>query len=662
MDGNTRGAIQQDALVKWPIRLTAIHRGQKLMEKVFQHTPIRIGRLLDNDVVLPFDFASRYHCEIRFTDGQWSAVDLGSKNGLMINSTSRVTELMLNENSTFRIQDVTLLFKFENIENVVRDFHELRAEATQIAVEDLAMTEPRPHQPSLLAVNIQDLFMGQHAQIEFSKERALQMVVVWHDQILDVREFAPGSAVLWNFLGEDYHLGSVQNDKTKIRIPSGCTPNYPPDIIERTMDRRQSAEPTRSPEKRHESRRGKQELTVTLNQGISFNASSTLMVVFRYVPKSKELAAKTTWIEEKLVHPLIWSGTLHGAAAVSALLMAPPERERTPEEPDRFATIIIAPVPEPMAAMPAPQVPIEPEPPMATPVPIVKAPKIVKKPIKVEPVPPLDESRIRKVAVKAKLPKAAMARQETALAPRPAKSEVKVSIPTQHADRPVAQIAPMEPAPVFEAKKVGALKMLSMLKAGPTTDVANVDRIQVSRAPTNALAPEVGREPIQGTGAIESKLNQSAQASGAGGGEHSSVAVGGKNAGGSYQLSGLSGKSGNQQIRGSVVGNATYTQLDKNEGLTSAQVMKVVQSHQAEIQVCYEHALIVNPDLNGRADFEWEVEPGGRVASVKVKQTTLQDGEELIACVKSIFLKMRFPNAQNGESTTPTIGLPFGRL
>ena len=71
-----------------------------------------------------------------------------------------------------------------------------------------------------------------------------------------------------------------------------------------------------------------------------------------------------------------------------------------------------------------------------------------------------------------------------------------------------------------------------------------------------------------------------------------------------------------------------------------------------------------DPGLAGRAEFEWEISAKGavKVGSVGVKETTLKNGEKLLDCVKGVFVAMKFPAAKNGSSTTPTIGLPFGRL
>jgi hypothetical protein len=157
-----------------------------------------------------------------------------------------------------------------------------------------------------------------------------------------------------------------------------------------------------------------------------------------------------------------------------------------------------------------------------------------------------------------------------------------------------------------------------------------------------------------------SKLAQSSHGGSAN--DVGTVAVGGKNAGGKYEVAGLGGKAGKQKVLGTVVGGATYTENSKNEGLTRDQVMKVIQKNQARIQQCYERALLDNPDLIGSADFEWEIAASGAVSSVNVKNATIKNGENLLGCVKNVFTQMKFPQAKNGEGTTSTIGLPFGRL
>lgn len=669
---------QSSALVKQPIRMTAIHRGQKIIDQIFQHTPIRLGRLLDNDIVLPFDFVSRYHCELRFEDGQWQAVDLGSKNGLLDDATKRVSDLVLEDGGTFRIQEVTLHLVFETAANLAQDFapiNEIAGPAISISGHPQQSLTPSATEPSkvsdgksssrpsstspaskksrradsrpeahggrrpLIDYDVANGFLCPHPSAHQAKERAVQMVVIWHDQVIDAREVPVGASLVWDFLGDSFTLGTVKRDKMKVKVPKGC----------KSVN--------------HDGSEGAGSKELTLEEPCAFRAHASLMVALRYVPKSRELARQTSWIEEKLVDPLLVSSAVHGSVALTAILVSPKHKVKPIEEPERFATIIVAPTPPPtlVALKPTPTPPPLPVPtPSPTPIAKVEPPKTPPKEVKAKVV--VDNKKRRKVAVARKEDpgvKQPPVKPPPPM-PEPPKEIAKNEEPPTKIEAVEKEPAPA-PTPVFEAKKVGALAMLSKLNAGPATDLPNVEKIQFSRAPASVSGSVIGREVVNGTGNIESKLHQSAKGGGTGKGDGVAGVAVGKNAGGAYKTAGLKG-AGTRKIRGTVVGGATYSELSKTEGLTREQVMKVVQEHQSQIQACYERSLMTNPDLLGRAEFEWEITPKGSVTFVKVKEATLKNGENLLDCVKGVFGKMKFPVAKNGEATTPTIGLPFGRL
>lgn len=211
----------------------------------------------------------------------------------------------------------------------------------------------------------------------------------------------------------------------------------------------------------------------------------------------------------------------------------------------------------------------------------------------------------------------------------------------------------------FDASSVGALRALSLLTAPVSSNSS--ERIVVRKtaaAEDRAGGQEVAPAPstaqmMKNLPMTETKVDRDASLS---------LPVPSKDA--AYGTAGYSGKTGKRGVLGSVIGGATYTEISKTEGLTREQVMKVVQKHHAQIQQCYERSLMNDQGLAGRAEFEWEIGAGGAVAadSVKVKETTLKNADTLIDCVKKVFLAMKFPTAKNGATTTPTIGLPFGRL
>lgn len=671
----SRSDAPNSQLVRQPVRLKVVYRDQCLMDQMFQHSPIRIGRLLENDVVLPFDFVSRFHCELRFVEGAWVATDLGSKNGLLVNATERATEIKISGAGHFLIQDLEITVEMETEEH--HDFTAIREAKTVLDKTTPSFPSPSPQTMApdpgplraldsiappmrehryvdhagdedapepLLALDLHPIFFEPHTLVRFGntprKNLAIQMLVMWHDQLLEAKEVPLGEAILLDYLGETWDLGAVRSKQTKIELPKGCSPlSMTPGTDSKTL------------------------VVLPDTPGV-FQAASGLRVSFRYVPRSPELPGHVNLVEEKLVNPLVFSSVVHGTAAITALMISP-KHAPPAEEPERFATLIIAPTPPPqqVALQPTPT----PTPLMATPTPT--PPEIAKEEKKVPPKK-VEPPKVKKIAAEKKVRKVAVAKREDPVQKPVEKPVVKqketvvavVKEPPLQLDPAPAPPAPA-PTPVFEAKKVGALKMLSMLNAGPASHVANVEKIQINRVPASVDGPVMGRQAISGTGSIESKLNQSATGGGTGRGDGVvGVAVGGKTAGGAYQTAGLTGKAGKRKVLGTVLGGATYTELRKSEGLTREQVMKVVQSHQSEIQACYERSLLSNPDLVGRAEFEWQITAGGDVTMVRTKEATIRNGESLLDCVKGVFARMKFPSSKNGEPTTPTIGLPFGRL
>ncbi|MBV8453713.1 MAG: FHA domain-containing protein [Deltaproteobacteria bacterium] len=77
----------------------AIHLGE----------PTRIGRALDNDIVVGDASVSRHHASIEYRNGGFLLRDLGSQNGTWIGS-ERVTEAPLGRGDAFRLGDARFIF------------------------------------------------------------------------------------------------------------------------------------------------------------------------------------------------------------------------------------------------------------------------------------------------------------------------------------------------------------------------------------------------------------------------------------------------------------------------------------------------------------------------------------------------------------------------
>jgi transcriptional regulator with GAF, ATPase, and Fis domain len=78
-------------------------------EHSFDKGEIRIGAMDDNDVVLPYDTVSRYHCRIVQEDSGYVLHDLGSTNGTFINRV-RIREAFLKPGCTIHLGQTELKF------------------------------------------------------------------------------------------------------------------------------------------------------------------------------------------------------------------------------------------------------------------------------------------------------------------------------------------------------------------------------------------------------------------------------------------------------------------------------------------------------------------------------------------------------------------------
>jgi hypothetical protein len=87
-----------------------------------------------------------------------------------------------------------------------------------------------------------------------------------------------------------------------------------------------------------------------------------------------------------------------------------------------------------------------------------------------------------------------------------------------------------------------------------------------------------------------------------------------------------------------------------------------VKQHLGAVQQCYETALMSDPSLKGRVEYDWVINAAGRVTNVQVKKSEMSGGDALHGCVFRIFRAMKFPKATNGQETAPNIGFPFGQV
>jgi pSer/pThr/pTyr-binding forkhead associated (FHA) protein len=70
----------------------------------FELRPVtKVGRATDNDMVLPDEYVSAYHAEIRFETSSWMITDVGSRNGTFINDSPIMATTPLREGDVIRM-------------------------------------------------------------------------------------------------------------------------------------------------------------------------------------------------------------------------------------------------------------------------------------------------------------------------------------------------------------------------------------------------------------------------------------------------------------------------------------------------------------------------------------------------------------------------------
>lgn len=111
---------------------------------------------------------------------------------------------------------------------------------------------------------------------------------------------------------------------------------------------------------------------------------------------------------------------------------------------------------------------------------------------------------------------------------------------------------------------------------------------------------------------------------------------GGRGKGGSGDGKG-SGTGGERKVKGKGGGK-------KGQGLTPAQISRVVMSRYGAFRACYESAAARNPSLQGSVSVSWSITPGGSVGGASLGGSSLGNGR-VEGCILRQFRRLRFPTA-----------------
>src|SRR5271157_4657756 len=74
---------------------------------------IRIGRQLENDIVLHEEFVSRFHAEIHFEEGKYVLQDNGSTSGTFVNG-RKIDRCVLNSGDLISVATIQMMFVNNN--------------------------------------------------------------------------------------------------------------------------------------------------------------------------------------------------------------------------------------------------------------------------------------------------------------------------------------------------------------------------------------------------------------------------------------------------------------------------------------------------------------------------------------------------------------------
>jgi len=112
-----------------------------------------------------------------------------------------------------------------------------------------------------------------------------------------------------------------------------------------------------------------------------------------------------------------------------------------------------------------------------------------------------------------------------------------------------------------------------------------------------------------------------------------------------------SGKGGERQVKG---GEGAPT----GQGLTPAQVQRVVLSRQGAFRACYDMAVAREPNLKGGVTVSWTVLPNGSVSGARIASSSLANAR-VEGCILRQFSRLQFPTAdKNTNSTWPFLFKP----
>jgi outer membrane biosynthesis protein TonB len=274
---------------------------------------------------------------------------------------------------------------------------------------------------------------------------------------------------------------------------------------------------------------------------------------------------------------------------------------------------------------------------------IHKPVKPVPKPKPVAPAPiPAPEKAERKELAKTtpkETPKTAV-RESVA-----SKPDTRVASSTESSRPAGEKTGNVENRNVKQVGLLGALGMKTGVSLKPNealASVSNIDAVSSSHA-NEALVKVGGIKGSLGGGKVSIAsgpvINNKSAAD-----VYRSAGIGGKGTVGAI----ASGNTGKRAVKAVVSAPVAKRVNASGGGITREDVAKVINEHFSEIQNCYDTAVMNDPTLMGRIEFEWTILLSGEVADVKIKSSTIRSSQ-LHACITATIRSWKFPKPQGAS-------------
>jgi hypothetical protein len=215
-----------------------------------------------------------------------------------------------------------------------------------------------------------------------------------------------------------------------------------------------------------------------------------------------------------------------------------------------------------------------------------------------------------------------------------------------------ARPAPVPHSALFKTFSSSSFqKTAKGLSAGGSSAAAYADSGDAHRL---GSAGGTGRGDLGGSGGVETR---SASVSGFGGGGGSDGDGGPGSRGAGY------GRGSNSKVSGQ---GRSFVSMDTgasevDEGLTSDQVARVINSHMNEIKYCYDSATLRNDAIGGRVTTSFAVGSSGSVQSAGVGKSTVGD-RRLHDCIVAHLKGWKFPKPRGGKTVAVLFPFDFKSL